>query len=123
MAYQDAVRQGMKPRVKAELSNPVGEKGSHKQAKEQKSQRYPTPTIRNPEKKTQATQLQLVWKGLNVNFYVGSVIAASVSMSPNTPCSVDSVGHVFLVSLTLMAPTTLHIPLLWSSLPLPNVWL
>lgn len=44
--YQDAVRLGAGPHIKAWQGTPVGEKGCYKQAKE--SETAPTTTVRSP---------------------------------------------------------------------------
>ena len=60
---------------------------------------------KEPHKNTKLTTI--TYAEDPVQTYAGSVIAASVSVSPYKPCLVDSVGHVLLVSVTLLASTIL----------------
>lgn len=46
MAKQDTIRLGTNPTIKAEGGNPVGGKGSQKQAKE--SETVPVPAVKSP---------------------------------------------------------------------------
>jgi hypothetical protein len=45
---------------------------------------------------------------------VGSLIAASGTVSPYESCLVDSAGHVLLVSSVPLASTIIPLPLRWS---------
>ena len=66
-----------------------------------------TPTVRSPTKH-QVNNHNIYAKDI-AQTLVGSMIAASVSVSPYDACLVDSVSRVLLVSSTPVAPTVLSL--------------
>lgn len=77
--YQFAIRQDTSPHSKAGHGNPVGGKGSQKEAKE--SETAAISILRNPHQKAKLCNHNIYTEGLG-QIYAGSLIFCSVSGNP-----------------------------------------
>jgi hypothetical protein len=92
---------------------------SLKQAKEAETSPTPPLSLLEVHQNPQAKQPLHICRGSGP---CGSDVANSVSVSPYEPWLLDSVGHVLMVHLTILAPK-IYPTLLLQGSSLPSVWL